>query len=173
MNIFVFDPDYNKSAEYHNDVHVSKMLLEVCQLLCTAHHVYGTDKDYIPYRKTHENHPCTKWVRESVGNYLWTVEFARALCREYEFRFEKTHGCKKVVDWCWDNIINIKKQEITDFVVAINEEKFPGCVVEGNVFESYKNYHRMYKQGFTRNGKFVEYKWTKRNKPQFMNHHEL
>ena len=168
MNIFVLHHDHKNCAEMHNDVHLSKMLLEVCQLMCTAHHVTGTDPDLIPYKKTHENHPCSKWVRESVGNYLWSVEFARALLREYEFRFDKYHGCKSIVDWCWSNIPKIENHEVTQFAVAINSEKFPGCIVENDPIQSYRNYHRLYKQGYNRNGKFVEYKWTNRNKPEFM-----
>lgn len=168
MNIFILDHDFNKCAEYHNDTHLSKMLLEACQLMCTAHHVTGADSDLIPYKKTHVNHPCSIWVRESVGNYLWTVEFARALLREYKFRFERSHGCTRIVEWCSDNLPKIENQGITKFAVAINNEKFPGCIVENDPVQSYRNYHKLYKRGYYRNGNFIEYKWTRRNKPEFM-----
>ena len=34
MNIFVLDWDVRKCAQYHNDKHVVKMILETAQLLC-------------------------------------------------------------------------------------------------------------------------------------------
>lgn len=39
MNIFVLHPNPRKSARWHVDKHVIKMLLETCQLLYTAHWV--------------------------------------------------------------------------------------------------------------------------------------
>ena len=31
------------------------------------------------FRPVHLHHPCTIWVRECLGNYMWTVELALAL----------------------------------------------------------------------------------------------
>lgn len=39
MNIFYLDRDVSKCAEYHNDKHVVKMIIEYAQLLSTAHRV--------------------------------------------------------------------------------------------------------------------------------------
>lgn len=36
MNIFILDSDIRKSAKYHTDKHCVKMILEHCQMLCTA-----------------------------------------------------------------------------------------------------------------------------------------
>ena len=37
MNIFVLDETPKKSAEYHCDKHVVKMILESGQMMCTSH----------------------------------------------------------------------------------------------------------------------------------------
>ena len=63
MNIFILDNDSQKCVEYHCDKHVVKMILEYCQLLSTACHVHGIAVDGI-YKKTHDNHPCAKWLIE-------------------------------------------------------------------------------------------------------------
>jgi phage-related protein len=78
MNIFILDKDPKKIAMYHNDKHVVKMIVETAQLLCTAHHVSGTNGD-IPYRKTHQNHPCSIWARESIENYNWLLTLLKEL----------------------------------------------------------------------------------------------
>jgi hypothetical protein len=88
MNIFVLDEDIKKCARYHCNKHVVKMILEYAQLLCTAIHVVQGDnsQDGI-YRKTHVNHPCSKWVRESRANWLWLQKLTIALNDEYRVRY--------------------------------------------------------------------------------------
>jgi hypothetical protein len=96
MNIFMLDRNITKCAEYHNDKHVVKMILEYAQLLSTAHRVLDPD-GYSPnlYKATHINHPCAIWVRESALNYKWLYNLWVALSKEFEFRYfkiHKTHG---------------------------------------------------------------------------------
>jgi len=47
MNIFVLDRDVRKCAEYHNDKHVVKMILESAQLLCGVHHMVESKIDEV------------------------------------------------------------------------------------------------------------------------------
>ena len=93
MNIFRLHDDPELCAQYHTDKHVVKMIMEHCQLMSTAHHVLGSplDLDTI-YRRTHENHPSAKWVRESSANYEWLHKLNVALCREYTYRYGKIHS---------------------------------------------------------------------------------
>lgn len=94
MNIFYLDNHVKECAKAHCDKHVVKMILETAQLLSTAHHVLGGNGAV--YKKTHENHPCAKWVRESAGNYFWAWGLMIALGKEYKFRFGRDH--KTIVD---------------------------------------------------------------------------
>lgn len=88
MNIFVLDNDPKLAAQYHCSKHVVKMILEHVQILSTAHHVLGSGG---PLKKTHVNHPCTIWARQSSGNYDWLHDLTIELCKEYTFRYNKYH----------------------------------------------------------------------------------
>ncbi|MFW5903062.1 MAG: pyrimidine dimer DNA glycosylase/endonuclease V [archaeon] len=126
MNIFILDEDPVKAAEMQCDKHVVKMPLETAQMLSTAHHVLGTDVDKEKiYRKTHVNHPCTKWVRENSANYEWTVEHFKALLKEFKKRYGKKHACSellpklsKLPNFPEDKLID----ERTQFAQAVPEE---------------------------------------------------
>ena len=73
MNIFVLDDDPKTCAMYHCDKHVVKMILETAQMICTTHHLIGSYDYDIPYKSTHINHPCNRWLRDSVENYNWLI----------------------------------------------------------------------------------------------------
>jgi hypothetical protein len=121
LNIFIFHEDHELNAQYHCDKHIVKMPLEVAQLLCTAHHMTGADYQ-IPYKKTHYNHPCSIWVRESHSNYLWAVKLGKELCKEYTYRYGKIHKTEAVIDWCRAHIPNIKNLEPTPFAQAMPDK---------------------------------------------------
>ena len=87
MNIFVLDTNPKKCAKLHVDKHVVKMILEHAQMVCTTHHLHPSGKYDIPYKKTHENHPCSKWLRDSIENYDWLYKMTKALNDEYKYRF--------------------------------------------------------------------------------------
>ena len=93
MNLFYLDRDPVTAASYHYDKHKVKMVLEAAQMLCTAHHCYGDEdqKDLIPYKQAHLNHPSTIWVRRSRSTYFWAYEYMMALGREYTKRYGKEH----------------------------------------------------------------------------------
>lgn len=96
MNIFYLHAIARICAQMHVDKHVVKMILETCQMLSTTHHV--TKSEYTPpYKETHKNHPCTIWVRSSVDNYKWLTELGLELCKEYTFRYGKTHKCEAYI----------------------------------------------------------------------------
>lgn len=81
MNIFVLDNSTLLAAQYTCDQHVPKMILESAQMLST---VLGG-----PYKPTHKNHPCTKWVAESRQNAKWLYDLMCGLDLEYRWRFNK------------------------------------------------------------------------------------
>ena len=78
MNIFVLDNDIRKSVWALCDTHVVKMPLESVQLLCSPF-----EPGEAPYKRTHYNHPCAKWVRESQQQYEWLLEYTYQIFREY------------------------------------------------------------------------------------------
>lgn len=130
MNIFVLDKDPVKSAQLQKDRHVIKMCLESCQLLCNCFY-----QDKVPYKRTHYNHSCSKWARESEGNFNWLKQHAIALCDEYTFRYSKIHKCRQVID----NLPEFKcdNKQMTKFALAMPEQ-----YKEEDEVKSYINYYR-------------------------------
>lgn len=140
MNIFYLDKNPSTCAQYHCDKHVVKMVLETAQLLCTAHRVLDGDNDDFTnklYKKTHVNHPCALWVRQSSNHYQWLYELFKELSNEYTKRYGKTHlSWQKFKDLLKVTPKNIKNQEFVDP---------PQCMPDqykcDNTVKAYKNYY--------------------------------
>lgn len=97
MNIFILDTDLIMNAKYHVDKHVTKMLVEYTQLLSSAYY-FTNEEGKAPYKKTHVNHPCAVWVRQSLDNWLWLRDLAVELYVEYQYRYNgKEHKSGEVV----------------------------------------------------------------------------
>ena len=79
---------------WHVDRHVVKMILELCQLLCTAIWLSGGEAYCKP---THQNHPSAIWTRANKSNWLWLQTLALALCEEYTFRYGKQHKLETII----------------------------------------------------------------------------
>lgn len=121
MNIFVLDKDPGQAARWHFDKHVTKMLLESCQILCTALHQNAKLND-IPYKPAHAKHPCTIWASSSRENFEWLAYLAIGLNDEYEYRYGKIHKCKAVLDYCMDKMNHLKSRGLTAFAQAMPDE---------------------------------------------------
>ena len=120
MNIFILDENPKKCAEYHNDKHVVKMILETAQLLCGVHHMVESKLD-VPYKLSHKNHPCSIWARECIENYVWLCDLGMELCLEYTYRYGKRHKSQDIIEWCIINHPPIKEiGELTPFRLAMN-----------------------------------------------------
>jgi hypothetical protein len=119
MNIFVLDLDPMKSARMLHNKHVVKMCLETAQMLCSAF-----PKGEAPYKRTHYNHPCTVWSRESEENYKWLLQHGLALCAEYTYRYDRRHKCLDVIEWCLMNYkrLGLPQNGLTRFAQAMPEE---------------------------------------------------
>ena len=99
MNIFYLDFDVVKAAKQLSRIHVSKMAVEQCQMLSTAHHVLdGEESIQGIMKKTHENHPDNHWMRKSKAHYNWLYNYTMALLCVYEATTGKVHGCSKYMD---------------------------------------------------------------------------
>ena len=149
MNIFFLHLNQRLCALYHCDKHVVKMILETLQILCSVHHVsqefYKEDRaeaeaDYdlmtydvaaydefnpshtIPYKLTHQNHPCSVWARESLSNYLWLTKLGIELCKEYTYRYGKTHKCEPLIYEMFDNFPAIPDVGFTTPAQAMPDE---------------------------------------------------
>jgi hypothetical protein len=94
MNIFYLHHNPKRCAKWHVDRHVVKMILETCQLLCSAIWLSGGTA----YCKlTHANHPSAIWTRANKSNWNWLKELGIALCEEYTYRYGKIHALDSVI----------------------------------------------------------------------------
>lgn len=113
MNIFVTNTCPIKSAIILDDKRLIKMVLETTQLLSTTLTILGSKK--APYKKTHINHPCTLWVKESKGNYLWLLNHLKSLATEYTKRYNKVHKCQDYIEIFTNESSLLTNNELTPF----------------------------------------------------------
>jgi len=92
------------------------------------------------YRPVHLHHPCTIWVRECLGNYMWAVELALALADEYEYRWPgKKHSCREHAEWLKAHPPpGICDDDRNGFAVAMDDE----YKVADDPIASYINYYK-------------------------------
>lgn len=160
MNIFWLDSEPRTCAEYHNDKHCVKMILEYAQLLSTAHRVLDgkpvsvtntkTGKprkhlqlsdpraDVLLYKPTHVNHPCAVWARESQENYYTLYNLFTELLYEYNVRYGRKHKTADLSLALSQAPINLTKYGRTDIPLCMPDQyKVPSDPVQ-----SYRNYYR-------------------------------
>lgn len=154
MNIFFLHMIPRICAIMHVDKHVVKMILETCQMLCTAHHI--TESGYIPpYKMTHKNHPCNIWLRSSTKNYEWLVTLGLELCKEYTYRYSKIHKCQEYIEDMRKNIPPIPNIGFTTPYQAM-----PGMYKGSDSIEAYRAYYFFEKSYL--------HSWKKRDIPEWI-----
>ena len=157
MNLFVLSYDHEECARFHNNSHVSKMILEGFQCLSTCHRwIMGRFAPEKSYKMSHVNHPVNIWLRESKENYDWTYQLMTALSKEFTYRYDKTH--KSFLDLGVDLAeapADLPSRGLTDFALAM-----PDYCKIGDAVDSYREYYRKEKQHLAF--------WKKRDIPEFM-----
>jgi hypothetical protein len=162
MNIFFLDRDVRIAAQYHNNKHVVKMILESAQLLSTAHRVLdGTmsiqtsstnrktknwklndQRETILYKVSHLNHPSAIWARSNIDHYRWLYDLFYSLIGEYKYRYEgKYHKCETLLIPLLNCPENIPIVDWQDPPQAMPDD----CKTEDTV-EAYRNYYRNHKR---------------------------
>lgn len=176
MNLFYLHKDPVECAKMHCDKHTVKMILELAQMLSTAHR-FLDGKEYIDqgkngrkikrwfldgdienilYKATHLNHPSAKWVRETSENYIFTYALFLALCEEYTFRYKKTHLTQiKLQDALSILPKNIVIGSMTEVPQAMPEYCRRPCSID-----AYRNYY------ITEKSSILQY--TNRDVPEFI-----
>ena len=139
MNIFVLDQnDLTKCAQYHNDKHVVKMILEYAQQLSTAIRLSGKS---VGYKATHKNHPCNIWVRESLSNWNWLYNLTQELHKEWQYRFDHDHNHKS-----WDVVQSLPYPNIPDIGLTDFAQAMPDDYKSVNAQIAYRRYYKNDKQ---------------------------
>lgn len=157
MNIFILDHDLTKCAQYHTNKHVVKMLVEYTQLLSTTCRIVGINAGY---KLTHANHPCAKWTRESLSNWLWLRKLVAELNEEWKWRYTHLRNHKS-----YDMAMSLPYAKLIPKLPNIGLTPFPQAVPSDCKHEdpivAYRNYYKKYKQHLAQ--------WTKRTMPKWFN----
>ena len=158
MNIFYLDHDQTTCAQYHVDKHITKMTVELAQLLSTAHHVINPDAPYAPniYKLTHKNHPSAVWARASRQNYDWLYTMLRALSTEYTYRYGKIHATTRLFPYLKNAPDSLESKPFTEPTLAMPDE----YRIDGDAIQSYRNYYN--------GGKRELFAWKNRPVPHFI-----
>lgn len=140
MNIFHLDLDPRMSAQFHCDKHVVKMCTEYCQILSSVCHFFNLDTDGL-YKKTHINHPCVVWARQSRNNYEYLLNLIIELFDEYTYRYGKVHAASRTIPKLIDNLqtIPIGENKLTPFVSVL-----PGMIMQSTSENAIKKYRDLY-----------------------------
>ena len=151
MNIFVLDYDPKLAAKAHCDKHVNKMIVEHLQMMSVALSHHGLNparkKDGNFYSvRAFKNHPCTKWVRESMDNFEWTYSLTHHLCEEFKIRYGKEHSGSQ-------SLLSIDQRKVVNTFPKLGHtqpaQAMPDfCKVEGNAVQAYRNYYNWMKWRF-------------------------
>lgn len=169
MNLFRLSDDPKETAQFYQDIHVRKIIVESAQILANCYTLkelenapktqLGNTRKYSYY-----NHPICKWVREDLNNYNWVLCHAVALVTEYTYRFDKKHFCADFILWCAINFPNLKNIAPTEHPQCFL--KYPELMVKNNPVEGYRNYYKTHKMFFVnKKGKVTNATWTRRDKP--------
>ncbi len=171
MNIFVLSEEPVLAAEMLCNKHVCKMSIEYAQLLLNAHTlVTGRPvKNPLDYQPVFLNHPCSKWVSDSLDNYYWLLRLTVATWAEHKYRFtegDREHKCRALLD-----VVSQPPNGIPSFSTVATPP--PQCVPDDyrisqtvahanrwrNTVKAYRDYYVYEKARFAR--------WTKREPPDW------
>ena len=163
MNLFILSLLQWEIAQSMMDKHVSKILLEAVQMLCTGKRVLDPDDNLDDfYKMAHKNHPVTIWCRKSKANFIWTLDLVEELHKEWRFRYghpeSKIHKSYLVAIKLRENIPSDDKFEeegLTPFALAMPDEYKTEDPVE-----SYRNYYMSEEKQRIAS-------WKKREKPEW------
>lgn len=142
FNLFLFDLDLERCAQSHDDKLCVKMILEYTQMLYSIIHLIDpnllqletwrykcnslgikpiTGSDHVPYKKTHLNHPCILWGKESSKNYELICNLANELVKQFHIRFKKEHKCEKHLAYLSSLQLSYGSEEPTRPLLAMSD----------------------------------------------------
>jgi hypothetical protein len=163
MNLFILDRMPVIAAQYNNDAHVRKIILEATEMMgYTFDHGKFKPWPWLHNYGNHFNHPMSKWVRASRQNFDWTLQHAYALCDEFAYRFDKKvqHKCREYIDWIAANLPlkNLSDTGSTDWPRCFGPWREKIDTSEDAIYD-YRRYYMMSKRHLA--------VWTKREIPEW------
>jgi hypothetical protein len=157
VNIFLLDYNARTAAQYHNDVHLRKMILETFQIIHTARYNQGWACIHKWIQRQHAHHPAVLWAQTNLNSsFLFYLLYH--LMEEYEYRFEKKHAC--LTDLFHTVEMVVKYDALPHNFVRCMPDKY-------KIFDSpvlcYRNYY-IHEKRADKTGRPMDV-WTKRGPP--------
>jgi hypothetical protein len=110
------------------------MPLEAAQLLYTAKWLLEPDAEWQKkapwnkhktargYKVSEPSHPMARWVRRSLSNYMYCVEYGLALSKEYTDRYGKIGAFEEHIHWLKANPPpNLVDRGLTPIPLVVNK----------------------------------------------------
>lgn len=154
MNLFVTDSCPANCVFVLDDKRVCKMVLETAQLLSNAMLIRSVDG--APYKPTHINHPITKWVANTRGNYEWTLRHFGHLCEEYYRRYEKIHKCAQHLTTFVLALENFRDDQEKQSFICVGSHKLTNKSKEDALSQMALNQHHANSEDI---GVFIQYRY--------------
>jgi len=145
MNLFILSLIQREIAQAMMDKHISKILLEAVQMLCSAKRVLSPDDESNEnlYKMAHKNHPVTIWCRASKANFVWTLDLVDEMHNEWKYRYQhpesKQHKSYLMAQYLREHMPSdesFEKVGLTQFALAM-----PDQYKTADPVESYRNYY--------------------------------
>lgn len=161
MNIFILDLNVTRNAQMHCDKHVSKMILETAQIMCSALTLARVSHN--GYKPTHIHHPCVTWAR-NLRHFLYLRDLGRALSKEYTHRYGREHKSLAVINGLPIPEMTVVRPKY--FALAMPTE-YHMYTKHGDQYDidPVKSYRAYYK---SKQDKF-DMRWTNRDVPKWFN----
>lgn len=179
MNLFCTSSCPIQSAQALDNARVNNQARETAQLLSTAVRLIAPDlfpDDKTLYRKAHEAHPISLWVKRSRQSFTWTLTHGLALLDEFATRFPDSptkgiHASSRVIH----PIMGAFRYGVLPLLPDCPQEQLPNCAANSglglnfktmdNAVEAYRTYLLTRWQLAARSP--AKPRWTNRQPPEW------
>jgi hypothetical protein len=143
MNIFAIDLDPREAARALCDIHLTKMLTESAQILCSAAAKAGVVG--APYDPLPRNDPFTKWTGQSREDWEWLCAHVMAINSERMRRGCGGHKAFVAARWAVRldaSCIDFPKSGLQRFVAGVQPPPKVKWTSPEEAVEPYRAYYR-------------------------------
>lgn len=173
VQIFAIEEQPQKAAKSLCDKHILSQIGETAELLALSHLHNGEQVPplaRLKVRKGHVNHPCTKWVGLTLGNYQWAANLGIALLDEYVFRYDRDQEHAYFLDMhrmasCPPFKLLEQNLPLTPhpLVVPENYRMAMPATLGVSIMLSYRVYYHI-------KSAYMPMRWTRRKKPKWFDY---
>lgn len=139
------------SAKQLCNRHSSRMPLETAGMLAFAF-PEGETSIKNERKNRHFVHPASRWARESLENFEWTVLHGLAQCEEYTARYKRRHSSQDFIEWAENNYkhLTFNSVKLTPFARCFGPFKELLDSEEPDTLKAYRRFYHLDKESFAK-----------------------